>query len=52
MGSAEMLLKHTSKPLDPPLIELFCIADHDIIFFCKLTSNLHVPNVMERKHLQ
>ena len=52
-----MLLKHTSKPLDTPLIVLFCIADPVIICFCKLKSKfsatrLDVPEVMEIKNLQ
>ena len=50
-----MLLKHTSKPLDPPLISLFCIAEPVIIFFVCKNLNLappaynHVPEVMEIK---
>ena len=32
-GSAGVLLKHTAKPLDPPLIVISGIADPVIIYF-------------------
>ena len=49
-----MLLKHTSKPLDRPLIVLFLYSRSRHNLFCKLKSKfsairLHVPDVMEKK---